>query len=144
MTSTDLGGSRTSAAYRAAINLADTKFGSQAAMRRGASGFYEALISVRRLALSIDGTDQGRALATHFAQRVELSGPEHVAFVTHALPNENEHQAQRFEDRTHGMHAEAAHAFMTVAGLSTEHVAPVDYPTLSRYYLHVLNLRMGA
>jgi len=131
---------RTTDTYRTAINLGDFKFHSQAAMRGGVDGFHEALVALRHFAFANTGTDQGRALATHFAQRVELSSPEHVAFMAAVMPNENEREAQRFEDRLNGMQSEAARAFMTVAGLSTEHIAPCDFATLSRYYLHLLNL----
>lgn len=107
----------------------------------GTTAFQESLDALVTLAFS--GDHRGMALATDFASRVESSGPE-TAHLVHQLMEGNGTPAPAdFLARMEAQVGETARSFMVVTGLPASAVCPADYATLTRFWVHLVNLRMG-
>lgn len=104
----------------------------------GTLAFQEALDALVTLAFSSD--HRGMALASDFASRVESGGPETARLVADLM---GETVPADFVVRMEAQSQETARGFMVVAGLPASAICPSDYATLSRFWLYLVNLRMG-
>ncbi len=130
----------------AACQLADSFKGlsRNRGTQAGTLAFQGALDALVTLAFSDD--HRGMALTSAFASRVEASGPETTAMIAAAMkdnPQWGEDKALDFRTRMEAQVQETAYGFMLVTGLPASAICPKDYATLSRFWLHLVNLRMG-
>lgn len=143
MTTTPAARSYRASAILASCQMADSFKGlsRNRGTQAGTTAFQNALDELVTLAWSQD--DQTKALATTFASRVESSGPETANLVHQLMEGNGTPAPADFLARMEAQVGETARSFMVVTGLPVSAICPSDYATLSRFWLHLVNLRRG-